>query len=382
MDGEIKSFIKVWSMAISSLCYCYYIVARMPKGVLRFLSLLPVLCLFLTIPFSLQSCYLGTPTAFLLIWLGNSKLLLFSIDKGPLSPPPNNLFQFICIACLPIKIKKDPYQPKVEKPRFLFVTKALLLAMILIAYDFKPNLHPYVLLGLYQCHSYLAIEIILTLAASPARLIPGLRLEQQFNEPYLATSLQDFWGRRWNLVTVSILHSTVYKPVCHWSQHIIGSRWAADLVPLLAVFMTFLVSGLMHEVLFYYLTRVPPTFEVTSFFIVQGICVIIEVVFKRKVITDRWRLHRAISRTLTIGFLVGTSVWLFLPQLLRNGVFDKAIREHSIVVQEWSSIINRSFHVSSSYSLDKWKRHHIEVTRPTSNFERGRKPKKKKKVKL
>ena len=357
MDDEIKSFIKVWSMAISSLCYCYFIVARMPKGVLRFLSLLPVLYLFLTIPFSLQSCYLGTPTAFLLTWLGNSKLLLFSIDKGPLSQPPNNLFQFICIACLPIKIKKDPFLSIVEKPRFLFVTKALLLAMILIAYDFKPNLHPYVLLGLYQCHFYLAIEIILTLAASPARLILGHRvLEPQFNEPYLATSLQDFWGRRWNLVTVSILHSTVYKPVCHWSQHIIGSGWAADLARLLAVFMTFLVSGLMHEVLFYSLTRVPPTWEVTLFFIVQGICVIIEVVFKRKVMTDRWRLHRAVSRTLTIGFLVGTSVWLFLPQLLRNGVFDKAIMEHSIVVQELSSIINRSFHLSSSYSLDKRKR--------------------------
>lgn len=86
--------------------------------------------------------------------------------------------------------------------------------MILEAYDYKPNLHPYVLLGLYHCHSYLAIEIILSLAASPARLILGLRLEPQFNnEPYLATSLQDFWGRRWNLATVSILHSTVYEPV-------------------------------------------------------------------------------------------------------------------------------------------------------------------------
>ena len=355
MDGEINSFIKVWSMAISSLCYCYFIVARMPKGVLRFLSLLPVLHLFLTIPFSLQSCYLGTPTAFLLIWLGNSKLLLFSIDKGPLSPPQNNLFQFICIACLPIKIKKDPF-PKKEKPRFLFIIKALLLAMILKAYDYKPNLHPYVLLGLYHCHSYLAIEIVLSLAAAPARIILGLRLEPQFNEPYLATSLKDFWGRRWNLVTVSILQSTVYEPVRNWSQHIIGSGWASDLAPLLAVFLTFLASGLMHEVLFYYLTRMRPTWEVTSFFIVQGICVIIEVVFKRKVMTDRWRLHQAVSRILTIGFLVGTSVWLFLPQLLRNGVFDKAIMEHSIVVQELSSIINRSFHVSSSYSLDKWKR--------------------------
>uniref|UniRef100_A0A2N9ISK3 Uncharacterized protein n=1 Tax=Fagus sylvatica TaxID=28930 RepID=A0A2N9ISK3_FAGSY len=28
----------------------------------------------------------------------------------------------------------------------------------------------------------------------------GVELEPQFDEPYLATSLQDFWGRRWNLM--------------------------------------------------------------------------------------------------------------------------------------------------------------------------------------
>lgn len=65
---------------------------------------------------------------------------------------------------------------------------------------------------------------------------------------------------------------------------------------------------------------------------------VVEFVLKRKVMTDKWRLHRAVSTPLTIGFLVGTSVWLFFPQLLRNGVYDKAIRKYSIAVQELSSM--------------------------------------------
>ena len=126
-----------------------------------------------------------------------------------------------------------------------------------------------------------------------------------------------------------------------WYQHIIGSRWpwTAHSAPLLAVFVTFLVSGLMHELLIYYLTRVNPTWEVTCFFIVQGMSMVVEFVLKRKVMTERWRLHRAVSTPVTKGFWVGTSFWLFFPQLLRNGVYDKAIREYSTVVQELSSIL-------------------------------------------
>lgn len=33
-----------------------------------------------------------------------------------------------------------------------------------------------------------------------------------FDEPYLATSLQDFWGRRWNLMVSSIFRSAIYAP--------------------------------------------------------------------------------------------------------------------------------------------------------------------------
>jgi H+/Cl- antiporter ClcA len=120
----------------------------------------------------------------------------------------------------------------------------------------------------------------------------------------------------------SILCLIVYKPVRRISTHVIGPRWA--LLP--AVIAAFLVFGLMHEVIFYYFTCAYPTWEVTWFFVLQGVCVAIEIVVK-KAVTDRWQLNRAISRPLTVGFVVVTGVWLFFPQIIKNGVHEKDIKE-------------------------------------------------------
>ncbi|KAK7821747.1 long-chain-alcohol o-fatty-acyltransferase [Quercus suber] len=330
MDAEIKNFIKVWITAITSLCYCYYIVARIPRGMIRLFFLLPVFYLFTMLPCNLNSFHLGGSTAFFLGWLGNFKLLLFAFDQGPLSPPLPKLLHFISIACLPIKLKQDPppntknnknpshkNTPKSHNPTkvprsMLLVIKILFLSMIICAYDYRPNLHSYVILVLYCCNTYLVGEIILALAAAPVQAIFGFKIEPQFNEPYLATSLQDFWGHRWNLMVTSILRPTIYIPIRRISANVIGSRWAT----LPAIISTFIVSGLAHEV--------------TWFFVLHGICTAVEVVVK-KAVTNKWQLHRAISGPLTIGFVVVTSFWLFFPQLIRNGMDQKAIKEYSIL---------------------------------------------------
>ncbi|KAL1562509.1 hypothetical protein AAHA92_05083 [Salvia divinorum] len=60
---------------------------------------------------------------------------------------------------------------------------------------------------------YLMLEMILSLFAAVVKALLRVDLEPQFNEPCLATSLQHFWGRRWNLMVPNILHPTVYRPV-------------------------------------------------------------------------------------------------------------------------------------------------------------------------
>ncbi|KAL5548511.1 hypothetical protein UlMin_003742 [Ulmus minor] len=348
MDREIESFIKVWIIAITSLCYCYYIASRFPKGVLRFISLLPIFYLFIILPLDLHSFHLGAPTTFFLVWLGTFKLLLFSFDHGPLSSSSSsqtNLFHFISIACLPIKIKQNPPQittktknPSHQNPHpksqisskvpksVLLTLKISTLALLITIYQYRPYLHHYTKLALYCLHMYLGIELVLALTAIPARTLLGLEIEPQFDEPYLSTSLQDFWGRRWNLMVTSILRPTTYDPIRRLSTHLIGSKFAS----LPAILAVFVVSGLMHEAIYYYLSRAKPTWEVTCFFVLQGVCTAAEVAAK-KVAGEKWRVNGAVSGGLALGFLVVSGNWLFFPQLLRNGVDQKAIKEYAIV---------------------------------------------------
>ncbi|EEF33334.1 probable long-chain-alcohol O-fatty-acyltransferase 1 [Ricinus communis] len=340
MEGEFKNFIKVWILATTCLCYCYYVASKIPKGVFRLISLLPIFYLFIILPLVLTSFHLGAPTTFFLIWLANFKLLLFSFDQGPLSPASLKLFHFISLTYLPIKLRQNNDPSHTQKHQTAYTTsapflprrvvlplKVLLVALLFHCYSYKQFLHPYLILALYCLHMYLELEIILAISATPARVLFGFELEPQFNEPYLATSLQDFWGRRWNLMVTSILHPTVYYPVRQFFMGLIGQTWAS----LPAFVATFVVSGLMHEIIYFYVTRVSPTWEVTWFFIVHGVCVVIEVALK-KMAKGRWELDRAISIPLTVVFVGVTAVWLFFPQLTRNRIDDKAIGEYSIFV--------------------------------------------------
>ncbi|KAF2294445.1 hypothetical protein GH714_011461 [Hevea brasiliensis] len=162
--------------------------------------------------------------------------------------------------------------------------------------------------------------------AAMARALLGLELEPQFNEPYLSTSLQDFWGRRWNLMVSSILRPTVYEPLLKTSAPIIGRKWA----PLPAILGTFVVSAVMHELMFYYLSRVKPTWEITWFFLLHGVCLVAEVALK-KAVARRWCLPRFISTPLTVGFVLVTGFWLFFPEFLRCRADVRAFEEYSAI---------------------------------------------------
>lgn len=350
----MKNLIKVWSASVASVCYCYSLAKRIQPGIPRLVSLLPIIYLFITLPLSLSSFHFGGPTIFYLLWLANFKLLLFAFNRGPLSPsqsqPPLSLLHFVSIALFPIKTRpvtdsssyshpKNGEQKFVNSPSDLYqkhsrvfesaviATKVVLLSVIVSSYRFREKLHPGVILALYCLHVYLGVELILAITAVPVRTILGLEVEPQFNEPYLATSLQDFWGRRWNLMVTSILRPSVYIPVRKLSARALGTAHSLAL----AVMATFLVSGLMHEIIYYYLTRASPTWEVTCFFILHGVAVVCEIELKNA-LNGRWRLHRSVSGALTLVFVAITGDWLFFPQLIGNGTDLKVIDEYEIPV--------------------------------------------------
>jgi hypothetical protein len=332
MEGEIKNFIMVWASALLLLWYCHMVGKIISKGVIRFFAILPVILFLFYLPLNLFTIWLGGPTSFFLAWLANFKLLLFAFGQGPLStsPVPLSLPYFISLACLPIKFQQVP-QKSVDKEvskgsghksPLNHGLKIVVLAISAPIYLQKDHIHPKMVLLLYCVYLYIGLELVLAVVAAFARVYLRLELEPQFHEPYLATSLQDFWGRRWNLMVTSILHPTVYNPVMSISSRLIGRKWAA----LPGVLASFLVSGIMHEIIFYYIGRKKPTWELTCFFFLHGISLAIEIVIK-KAFNGKWQLATVVSRLLTLAFVVATAMWLFMPQVLYADFDVKARRE-------------------------------------------------------
>lgn len=238
---EIYGFINVWASVFASLTYCYVLGRLTRSGPVRLVSLLPIVALFLLLPLRLSSMHLGGSTAFFIAWLANFKLLMFAFGKGPLasSDPQISLPNFIAVACLPIKIQHNPpsgpspsatnkanteMPQKGRKSVLNYGIKLLLLVVMLRLYDYSDHLPKAVVWFLYSFHIYFCLEIILAVVAVVAQATLGMELEPQFNEPYLSTSLQDFWGRRWNIMVTSILRPTVYEPVLSVSSRIVGRR--------------------------------------------------------------------------------------------------------------------------------------------------------------
>ncbi|XP_057415138.1 acyl-CoA--sterol O-acyltransferase 1-like [Lotus japonicus] len=385
MEGEISNFIMVWSLAMALLCYSYTIGKIIPQGKTRLLALSPPTILLFILPLRLTSMHLGAPSSFFLAWLSTFNLLLFSFGKGSLSSnPPLSLPHFLLLACLPIKFQPQHHNFKsqsatttmtaasriIESPqldddhinRHLFASPqpnhrnkviankkwqfnydnyrytimVILFASCVPLYEKKENFHPKFTMLLYTLHMYTGIEISFAFVSAMTRKFLQIEMEPQFDEPYLSTSLQDFWGRRWNMVVTRILHPAVYVPVVNACSHVIGRKWA----PLPAVVATFTVSGMMHEVVFYYIKhekrtweRWEPSWGSICFFILHGVCLALEIGVKKVFFKKKWSLPRVVSRTLTVAFVAGTGVWLFVPALAGCGAFVKAQREFVAVVQ-------------------------------------------------
>ncbi|KAI3686187.1 hypothetical protein L1987_79860 [Smallanthus sonchifolius] len=345
MDQELKTFIKLWLIAISSICYCYLIPSRISPGIQRLLSLLPIITAFSLLPLQISTVHLAFPAFFFLVWLANFKLILFAFNRGPLSvTPPFPIPTFISIALLPInpkqyktKVISDPFPFSLPKP-ILLTIKAAILTEIVRVYPYKDNLHWTVITILYFAHMYIGFELGFAITAFLVKSFHGFdfEIEPHFNEPYLASSIQDFWGRRWNTMASSILRATAYNPMRGIWTPILGKLWGK----LVAIFVTFVVSGIMHELMFFYLTRVRPTWEVSWFFVLQGVGTAVEVAVKEAV-NGRFQLHRAVSGPLTLGFLLVTGP-LFFVQPTRHGVDEKIINESSILLKYLGEVINGS----------------------------------------
>ncbi|BAT01957.1 probable long-chain-alcohol O-fatty-acyltransferase 5 [Oryza sativa Japonica Group] len=327
MASELRALAAVSAAAAAAMAYARFATARLAPGVPRLAALLPVLALLPFLPFAFASIHLRTISAFSLVWLCAFKLLLLAAGRGPLHPSLP-LVRFAACAALPIKVVDDEKRKPTTStssssrrlaPAFVlsYAAKAAVFAALVSARCYREGMPAYAVVAFDGAHVYLMLELFLASAAAAARVVLGAELEPQFDRPYLATSLADFWGRRWNLMVPAVLRPSVYLPVR--ARHGAAAGVAA----------AFLVSGLMHEVLFYYITLDPgcTTGEVTAFFALHGACVVAERWWLEEARRRAWRWRaprRAVATAMTLAFVTGTGSWLFFAPVTRSGL-DKAI---------------------------------------------------------
>ncbi|KAG2242481.1 hypothetical protein Bca52824_095674 [Brassica carinata] len=291
MEEEIKRFALVYISAIISIIYCYYIPPRIKAGGPRLLSILPVCVQFFVFPMLFSSALFTSTIMFTLTGMGTLKLILFAFDKGPFSPLPTIA---ICAVMLMLHMR-----------------------------GYKHNLPTVLLWVLYPLYMYLPLDVTFNIIKFLFTIILGCDLKPVFDEPYLSTSLQDFWGRRWNPMVSSLLLSAFYVPLKGKSN--------SSLAMFIGGFATFLASGLFHELLFFYTSHETPSGEITLFYVLHGVCTAIEMVATRSTIGQRWAVSPVVSRLLTVTFIIVTSGWLYFPQITRGNEIRHYITEYFIV---------------------------------------------------
>ncbi|CAO2041802.1 unnamed protein product [Urochloa humidicola] len=321
----LQDSIPTVSLAVSAAAlYARAASSRLRPGFPRLAALLPVLAFLAAAPLAFpSSAILRGVAGFFFAWLGAFKVALLAAGRGPLDPSLP-ILPFLFAAALPIKLRpraRPGAAPNSRSPVSLVscAVKAAVIAALLRVYKFKDRLHLYARLALYGVHMYCFADLLLPCIAAVAGAL-GMEVEPQFDRPYLASSLRDFWGRRWNLMVPAILRPSVYGPVRARAGKAAG------------VVAAFLVSGLMHEVLVYYITLRPPTGEMTAFFLLHGSSCVAEEWCARRRAARGWPPPpRPVATLLVVVFVAATAFWLFFPPICRDGGED-------VLMEEWETV--------------------------------------------
>nr|TKW03207.1 hypothetical protein SEVIR_7G008900v2 [Setaria viridis] len=322
----LRDSIAMVSLAVLVAAVCARAASSwLRPGFPRLAALLPVVAFLAATPLAFTSAIVRGLAAFFLTWLGVFKVILLAAGSGPLDPTLPVLV-FVFTAALPVKLRcGGPGAAGVAASKVKPVSpvscavKVAVIAAILHVYQYTDQLHLYMRLALYGVHMYCFLDLLLPCIAAAGGAL-GMELEPQFDRPYLASSLRDFWGRRWNLMVSAILRPSVYDPV------------RARAGKAAATMATFLVSGLMHEALIYYLTLRPPTGEMTAFFLLHGACCVAEELCARRWAVKGWRPPpRPVSTLLVVVFVTETAFWLFFPPICRDG-------GEEALLEEWAAV--------------------------------------------
>ncbi|PRW45129.1 Acyl- sterol acyl transferase [Chlorella sorokiniana] len=132
---------------------------------------------------------------------------------------------------------------------------------------------------------YMILSIFCDAAGAAVSHVLNLPISPHFTNPYGATSIADFWNRRWNQIVSYLLRTCVYDPLMEGRPvHRPGAPVPAfsRTRRMLGVLASFGVSALLHEMLFWYpARRFTPHLLWTWHFVLWGVIIIAENVSRK-----------------------------------------------------------------------------------------------------
>ncbi|GLJ12676.1 hypothetical protein SUGI_0195630 [Cryptomeria japonica] len=343
------SSIQILSGIICGISYSYFVVSRLPKGLARLVAVAPIIAFHTVLPGQVSTIHMRGQLSFMFMWISSFKLLMLCFDVGPLATlwARSNLLHFMAVAVIPIELRRaKPKNDKKKSSRWKTWIKLILevcvYAGIIHSFSFRNRIPHCLIIVLYGFVIYFSLDIVLVSLAAIVDVCLGAELEPQFNKPYLASSLEDFWGKRWNLIVTNILRPSVYDPIllfCWKTHNLIKEEnkqvekkppyWARAV----ALFSTFIVSGLMHEAIMYYITESRSSWDMLGFFTLHGCCTAIEVGLKRSGRFTYIAAPKFISMPITLIFIYITALWLFFPAFTRYETDIKGIAEYELLIK-------------------------------------------------
>lgn len=375
--------------AFIDAAYLYWGLLRLPRGCLRLLAAVPAVVSYAILPliFDRQSHMLGVGIYFCFFtWVSTVKLILLCWDKGPASEPwvLERYLRFTVVMHLPIHVtrRERVVKQKLRKASWLkklteaetgvylaarCVIKLLVMAGLVQIYAHRSSIPLAALELAYAVNLYLFVTVVLEGLAALSAAVCQVELEPHFDNPFAASSLEDFWARRWNLLISGLLKESVYEPalllLTKGRPHATPGSQAADTssapaaaaavdgpdpkpsaslrqrkaqrssqgtgnqsvgkagpsrgARFCAMFLTFLVSGIMHELAVFYMTSYLSG-EMTAFFTLHGVATGLQVACKPYMREAGIKLPRWLSVLLTLSFTFTTAMWLFFAPMVAS----------------------------------------------------------------
>ena len=166
---------------------------------------------------------------------------------------------------------------------------------------------------LFTLQLYISINLSRLALAHIIALLFQFPYRQQMIHPWMATSLQEFWGSRWNLTVQSSLKRIAFDPMYTWTRHTI--RLHKNTCFLIATLSVFCFSAFMHEWLLIGALNTS-TLEQSAFFLLHALLLILETLICKVVNVESLWARRVLTHLILIY-----TVPLMLNPYIRNHVF-------------------------------------------------------------